>query len=143
MRTLYAVVVALTALACASVQPAKVEVGDRCLRCRRPISDLRLAGEIIDTMRAPFPFRTTGCLAKYVKANTGMEFTAIFVTDFRTGRMLPASDAWFVPTTLTAADGRTAEPDFYAFRSRSEAESFKAGGATLMRWPDVVAAATE
>jgi hypothetical protein len=130
-----------TLLACASVQPARVEIGDRCLRCRRPISDLRLAGEIVDSMRAPFPFRSPACLAKYVKANAGTPFTAIFVTDFRSGRMIHASDAWFVPTTITAADGRTAEPDYYAFRTRGDAEAFKADGARFLRWAQVVAAA--
>jgi hypothetical protein len=141
MKTLYAVVIAVTALACASVQPAKVELGDRCLRCRRPIGDLRVAGEVIDAMRAPFPFRTPGCMAKYVKANSGEQFTAIFVTDFKTGRMFPASDAWFVPTTILAPDSKTAEPDYYAFRSRGDAEAFKADSAKFLRWSQVVAAA--
>jgi hypothetical protein len=141
MKTLYAAVITLTALACTSIQPARVELGDRCLRCRRPVSDLRLAGEIIDSMRAPFPFRTAGCLAKYIKANSGTQFAAIFVTDFKTGKMVPANEAWFVPTTITSADGRTAEADYYAFRSRSEAASFKADTTQFLRWPQVVAAA--
>jgi hypothetical protein len=141
MKALYALLLGATLAACASVQPARVELGDRCLRCRRPIQDLRLAGEIVDTMRAPFPFRTPGCLAKYVKANSGMALTAIFVTDFRTGKMIPAGDAWFVPTSLTSPDGRTAEPDYYAFRSRADAQQFKADAASVMRWNQVVAAA--
>lgn len=141
MKTLYAAVIALSALACASVQPAQVQVGDRCLRCRRPIGDLRLAGEMIDSMRAPFPFRTAGCMAKYIKANSGTSYTAIFVTDYNTGRMFPASDAWFVPTMITAPDGRTPEPDYFAFRSRAEAASFRADSTKFLRWPEVVAAA--
>ena len=120
MRTLYAVVVAAVVVGCASIQPAPVQAGDRCLRCRRPVNDLRLAGEIIDNMRAPFPFRTPGCMAKYVKAN-GQSYTAIFVTDYRTGRMLPASSAWFVPTELPAGDGSTRmNSDYVAFGSRGD-----------------------
>ena len=141
MKTLYAIVIAMTALACASIQPAKVEVGDRCLRCRRPIQDLRLAAEVIDTMNAPFPFRTAGCLAKYVKANRDTQFNAIFVTDFKTGKMIAASDAWFVPTAITTPDGRSSEADYYAFRSRADAAGFKADTTTFLRWPQVVAAA--
>jgi hypothetical protein len=143
MKTLYAVLVTVTALACASVQPARIEAGDRCLRCRRPIQDLRLAAEVIDTMNAPFPFRTAGCLAKYVKANRDTSFNGIFVTDFRTGKMLPASDAWFVPAEIASTDSYGVEADYYAFRSRSEAEGFKAGNSTFLRWPQVVAAVTE
>ncbi len=141
MRMLYAVVLGLTALACASVQPARVEVGDRCLRCRRPVTDVRMAGEIIDSMRAPFPFRSPACLAKYVKDNRGTAFTAIFVTDYKSGRMIPVSDAWFVPTTMTAPDGRTAEPDYFAFRSRGDAEAYKADTASFKRWAQIVAEA--
>lgn len=141
MKTLYAALIALSALACASVQPAQVQVGDRCLRCRRPIGDLRVAGEIIDSMRAPFPFRTAGCMAKYVKTNSGGSYTALFVTDYNTGRMFPAGEAWFVPATITGPDGKTGEPDYYAFRSREEAASFKSDNAKFMRWSEIVAAA--
>ena len=141
MKALYTLLLGATLMACASVQPARVELGDRCLRCRRPIQDLRLAGEMIDSMRAPFPFRTAGCMAKYVKANPGLQVTALFVTDFRSGKMIPASDAWFVPTSLTSPDGRTAEADYYAFRTRADAQEFKADSTKFMRWPQVVAAA--
>ena len=141
MKTLYAMVLGLTVLACSSVQPAKIEAGDRCLRCRRPIQDLRLAAEVIDTMNAPFPFRTAGCMAKYIKANSGTQFTAMFVTDFKTGRMIPASDAWFVPTEIPAPDGRSSEADYYAFGSRGDAQAFKADPSKFLRWPQVVAAA--
>jgi hypothetical protein len=140
MKTLYAVIAGLTLLACSSIQPARIDAGDRCLRCRRPIQDLRLAGQIVDRMNAPFPFRTAGCLAKYVKANSGTQFNAIFVTDYRSGKMMPAAGAWFVPTALAAADDKSSEPDYVAFGSRSEAEGFRAG-ATFLRWPQVVAAA--
>ena len=143
MKALYAALLGVTLMACASVQPAKVEAGDRCLRCRRPIQDLRLAGEIIDNMRAPFPFRSPACMAKYIKANKDLQLTAIFVTDFRTGKMIPASDAWFVPTSVTSEDGRSAEADYYAFRTRSEAREFKADTTKFMRWSQVVAAVTD
>jgi hypothetical protein len=141
MKILYAMAIGLTALACASIQPARIEAGDRCLRCRRPIQDLRLAGEVVDSMNAPFPFRTAGCLAKYVKANSGTQFNAIFVTNFKTGKMIAAADAWFVPTEITAPDSKSPEPDYYAFGSRSEAQAYQADTAKVLRWSQVVAAA--
>ena len=139
MKALYSLLLGATLLACTSVHPVAVQTGDRCLRCRQSIGDPRLAGEIIDVMRAPHPFRTAGCMAKYVKANPEASFTAIFVTDHGTGRMLPASDAWFVPTELTAADGRRTQPDYVAFRSRADAEAFRTHAEPLLRWPQVVA----
>lgn len=141
MRTLYIVLIAAIAMACASITPAPIQVGDLCLRCRRPIGDLRLAGEIIDNLRAPHPFRTSGCMAKYVKANPGAGFAAVFVTDHGTGRMLEADDAWFVPTVLTTADGKKKEPDYVAFRSRTDAEAFRTERQPLLRWTQVVAEA--
>jgi hypothetical protein len=141
MKVLFAFLIAATAVACASIQPVAVQAGDLCLRCRRPIGDLRLAGEIVDSMNAPRPFRTAGCMARYVKTNAGTQFAAIFVTDYKSGRLLPASDAWFVPTGLTTPDGKKSEDDYLAFRSRGDAESFRPHSEPLLRWPQVVAEA--
>jgi hypothetical protein len=137
MKALYALLLGATLAACASIQPAPVQAGDRCLRCRRAIGDVRLAAEIIDNMRAPFPFRTSGCMAKYVKANPE-SYTAVFVTDYRTGRMLPASSAWFVPTTLPA-EGKRTEPDYLAFGSRADAQAALTHNEPILRWSQVVA----
>jgi hypothetical protein len=131
MKALYTFVIIATLTACASVQPAAVEVGDRCYRCRRTIGDLRLAGETIDRMRAPHPFRTAGCLAKYIK---------VFVTDHKSGRMITADAAWFVPTQLAVPDSRKTEPDYLAFRSRADAEAAREGK-PMLRWSQVVAEA--
>ena len=90
---------------------------------------------------APFPFRTAGCLARYIKANSGTEFTAIFVTDFKTGRMIPAGDAWFVPVDLPVPGTRSVEADYYAFRTQGEAAEYQARGPQPLRWAQVVAAA--
>ena len=139
MKALYAVVIVAVVAACASIQPAPVQVGDRCVRCRRAISDLKLAGEIIDQLKAPFPLRTAGCLAKYMKAHPDQQVTAVFVTDYRTGRMLPADEAWFVPSALMWPDGKKTEEDYLAFRSRSDAAAMKTGNAGPLRWAQVLA----
>ena len=141
MRALYAFVIVTVVAACASVRPAEIQGGERCLRCRQPISDLRVAGEIIDRMRAPFAFRTAGCLAKYVKATPAEQITAVFVTDFKSGRLIEADHAWFVPARLPGADGRGLENDYLAFRSRADAEAARSGQ-PLLRWSQVVAEAT-
>lgn len=139
---IYTVVLAATLTACASIQPAPVQVGDRCVNCNRVIGNPQLAAEVIDQLKTPRPFRTAGCLAKYLKAHPDQAVAAVFVTDNRTGRMLPADDAWFVPTTVTPPDGQRPEADYLAFRYRTDAEA--AGGAkpVLLRWSQVVAAAT-
>ena len=142
MKKLYVVVLMTVIAACASVQPAAVNAGDRCIRCRRPIGDLRMAAEIVDHLKAPFPFRTAGCLAKYIKGHPGEQLAGVFVTDYRTGHMLAAEDAWFVPTTVTDVSSRRVEQDFLAFRSRSDADSFRAERQPMLRWAQVLAEAT-
>ena len=141
MRSLYVLVVVAVVTACASVQPAAVQVGDRCLRCRRSIGDLRLAGETIDRLRAPHPFRTAGCMAKYVKGTPPEELTAIFVTDYQSGRMITADQAWFVPTDLPVPDSKRTEADYLAFRSRADADAAR-GNKPMLRWAQVVSEAS-
>ena len=142
MKTLYGLILVVVVAACTSIKPVAINAGDRCLRCKQPVSDLRLAGEMFDRMRAPFPFRTAGCMAKYVKATPPEQITVVFVTDFNSGRMLDAADAWFVPAKLAAADGRRLEPDYLAFRSRADAEAAREGQ-PLLRWAQVVAEAAQ
>ena len=143
MRTLYALFVVAVVAGCASIAPAKVQSGDTCYRCRRVIQDTRLAAEMMDRgdrVATPYPFRTAGCLAKYLKANPASKSTTIFVTDYRTGHMLAADSAWFVPTTLSSGDGKTSEADFIAFGSQADAAAF---GKNLFpkRWAQVLAEA--
>ena len=140
MKALYAFVILTVVAACASIQPVALQAGDRCRRCRQPVSDLRVAGEIFDQLRAPFPFRTAGCMAKFVKVTPSDTITAIFVTDFQSGRLVKAEDAWFVPAKLTGADGRTLESDYLAFKSRAAADAAREGQ-PLLRWSQVVAEA--
>jgi hypothetical protein len=142
MRALYTVVVVAVIAGCASIHPAAVQVGDRCFNCRRTIGNLQLAAEVVDQLMTPRPFRTAGCLARYLKARPNEPVAAVFVTDYRTGRMLPADDAWFVPTTVTLADGKPGEPDYLAFRSRTDAAGESGGKPVLLRWAQVIAEAS-
>ena len=141
MKALYALVIVIAISACASIQPAAVQAGDRCVRCRRPIGDVKLAAEIIDQLKTPYPLRTAGCLAKYIKAHPGEQLAGVFVTDYHTGHMLPADAAWYVATTLTQPNGRTVDRDYLAFRSQADAESFRTEGRPTLRWAQVVAEA--
>lgn len=135
------IAVMLLATACSSIHPAPVQVGDRCFRCKRVISDVRVAAEYVDEMNMPVVFRSSGCMAKYLHAHPAEKAT-IFVTDYKTGRMVEADDAWFVPTQLAAPDGRTQEDDYLAFASRKEAQA-AAGRATIVRWQRVLVTATD
>ena len=141
MRTLYIVFVVAIAAGCASVAPLKVQSGDTCYRCHRMISDPKLAAELIDRIgrvSTTYPFRTAGCLARYLKANPPSSMTTIFVTDHKTGRMLEAGAAWFVPTQVTTPDGKDSEADYVAFGSREDANRFRQD-VPVRRWGQVLA----
>ena len=110
MKILYGAFSSSTLVACASVKPVAINAGDRCLRCQAARSATSAwPAELIDRLRAPFPFRTAGCMAKYVEGRRrpSKSFAAIFVTDFQSGRpLIDATDAWFVPAKLAGPDGR-------------------------------------
>jgi hypothetical protein len=140
MKARYAVAfIALLAIACSSVHPVAVQVGERCYRCRRAITDTKLAAQLIDNQGAPFPFRTSGCLAKYLKSHPE-EKGAPFVADNGTGHFVSAASAWFVPTDLHPTESQAIESDFLAFGSRKDAEAANTTHATLLRWDQVIAA---
>jgi len=143
MRALYASLIVAVVAGCASVAPAKVQAGDSCYRCHRVIQDTRLAAEIMEQggqIATSYPFRTAGCLAKYLKAKPAGTSSTIYVTDYQTGHMLEVGSAWFVPTTLTSADGKKSEPDVVAFGSREDASNFRKD-TPVKRWAQVLAEA--
>jgi hypothetical protein len=139
MKAFYVVMFAVVLAACASIRPAAVQVGDRCFNCRRTIGDLRMAAEVIDQLKTPRPFRTAGCLAKYLKAHPDYAVSALFVTDYRSGRMIAAGDAWFVPATATPPGSTQPEADYVAFHSRNDAAASGGARPVLLRWAQVVA----
>lgn len=103
----------LATMACSSVKPVPVAVGDNCFRCRRPIIDTRLAGEIVVDGGRAFKFRTPSCMAKYIKANPDVQIAQVFLTDYSTGRMVKANAVSLVPTVI--GDGESRTRDYVAY----------------------------
>lgn len=132
MRKLTIGVWALMMCACSTVEPFPINSGEVCFRCRRVIVDTRLAAQSIgSTVRSNF--RTSGCLAKYL-ADHPEDRSAPFVTDFATGRLVPANRAIFVPTL----NRDTGEQDYVAYTDQAAANAEGATRhSTPVRW-DVV-----
>lgn len=110
----FIVAASLLAFGCTSVQPLKIEAGERCFRCGRTIEDTRLAGEIIDERGHALKFRTAGCMAKYLAADPDHDWRGIWVTDYGTGKFVKASNATFARITVNR---NTNERDYAAFAS--------------------------
>lgn len=139
-RFAFALAVALMALACSSLQPAKIQVGDRCYSCKQPIQDLKLAVAYIDQQNSQYPFRSPMCMAKFLKDHP-TEKGVVFVTDHNSGNLFEAEKAWFVSVAIPKADGYGNEPNYFAFRDVHDAEKANTTGAPLQRWAAIVAAA--
>jgi hypothetical protein len=110
--------VLLVTLSCSSIRPVPVSAGDICTRCGRSIDDVRLAGEVIDTGDTALKFKTAGCMAQYLKSHPEA-VKAVFVTDYKTGRMIPAGKAVFVRATIDEVRG---ERDYLAFATMADAQ---------------------
>src|SRR6266508_4878844 len=108
----------LLALSCSTIAPVKINAGDQCFRCRRTISDTRLAAE---TIQGGFvsKYRAPGCMAKYITAHPNEQTGAVFVTDYAKGTMIDPAKAFFVPVTV---DERTGENDYQAFGVKADAD---------------------
>lgn len=113
--------------ACNAVAPVKVQGGEVCYRCRRVIQDTKLAAETLDG-KLVWKFRSTGCVSKYL-ADHPQDKSAVFVTDFPTGRLIPSDTALYVPTV----NRDNGEKDFIAFadRASANAEAFSRGVKTV------------
>ena len=109
-------------LSCSTVAPIKVAAGDQCFRCRRYISNERVAAETIDSNRFVSKFRGPGCMAKYLVAHPDEQPT-IFVTDYATGRMIAPQQALYV---LELVDRSTGETEYRAYRDQAHADAFAA-----------------
>jgi hypothetical protein len=128
----------LATMACSSVAPMKIAAGDQCFRCRRYISEERLATEAIDANRFVAKFRGPGCMAKYL-VNHPDEKSTLYVTDFSTGKMMTPDAGFYVSDVV---DRNTNETDYRAYRVKAEADAYAAQvHTTPIGWDAVLAQA--
>ncbi len=120
MKAAVVLVLALFVCGCSSFSPVPVNPGDACETCKRQITDVKFAGEVVTRQGAVLKFRTPECLAAYVREHADT-VGAKFVTDYTTGRMIRPENATYVRTVL---DENTREMTHAAFSQTSEAVKF-------------------
>jgi hypothetical protein len=108
----------LVMLSCSAIAPVRINAGDQCFRCKRLITDTRLAAEQIQGGLTS-KYRAPGCMAKYLVAHPD-EGGALFVTDYLSGKMIPPAEAIFVPVLL---DRNTGETDYQAYKTGADASA--------------------
>jgi hypothetical protein len=127
-------------IACSSVAPVRVMAGDQCFRCRRYISNERLATETIVGSSSYFvsKFRGPGCMAKYIVAHPD-DKPVIYVTDYASAKMMRPDAAFYVPEIV---DRNTGETEYRAYRLRADADAAAADlHTTPLSWDAVLDAA--
>jgi hypothetical protein len=100
------------------VNPIAINDGDQCFRCRRPIIEKTMAGEMVEGTFAS-KFRAPGCMAKYLVEHPN-ETGTMFVADYTTGKWMHPDKAFFVPVVLNP---NTGESDYHAFLNKADADA--------------------
>lgn len=123
-----------TIISCHKLAPDTIAEGETCFRCRRVITDARLAAEMLND-RLPTKYKSPGCIARYIKGHPD-EKMQVWVTDYASGVMIDPSYAWFVPFVM---NDRTGERDYRAYLVRDAAErDAREVGVNPVRWSVVV-----
>ena len=123
----------VAAAACSSVAPVKIDSGEVCYRCRRVIVDSRMAAETIDRSLVS-KFKSSGCVAKYLALHPS-DASFVFVTDYKTGKLVTPQRAHFVPTV----NRDNGEHDYVAYldRAAADADAFS-HGMRAVSWDSVL-----
>ncbi|MGE3275326.1 MAG: nitrous oxide reductase accessory protein NosL [Vicinamibacterales bacterium] len=120
MRALSIVLLAAMAtVSCAQPKPADVIAGEACWRCRRPISDVRLAAEFVADTGIGSKFRSVHCLSTWIAQQAEPMHGQFYVTDYGTGEWIRADRASYVNTVVNR---NTMARDFVAFAVPASAE---------------------
>jgi len=114
--------------------PQTIGEGEVCFKCRRVITEAKLAAEIMDR-NLPTKYKTPGCMAAYVAAHPSRN-SRYYVTDFVSGGLIEVERAYFVPVLV---NDRTGERDFRAYYSHGMAEiAAQVLGVQIVRWNAVL-----
>ena len=118
--------------------PQTIGEGEICFRCRRVITDAKLAAETMDRA-LPTKYKTAGCMARYAAAHPAAG-SRYYVTDFASGGLIPAEHAFFVPVVINDTTG---ERDYRAYYSHGMANiDAQVLGVEVVSWATVVARAS-
>jgi hypothetical protein len=137
MRAITVLAFVVTFVACAPPKPVNVVTGEACWRCRQPIKNARLAGELLQSNGLALKFRTIHCMTTWIGQQNATPEGTFYVTDYSTGKWVRASSASFVRTIV---DRNTMARDFLAFGdAETAAATARDDQATVVKWDNVLA----
>lgn len=133
-----AIVISFLALSsCGSNEPKPIALqSDNCDFCKMTIANARFAGEVITEKGRYYKFDDVACMIHYLKANTRVNYSSVFVGDYlQPNKFIPAKSGFFIKggTITSPMRGDTA-----AFSSAKEAGEYaKKLSATPIRWDEL------
>lgn len=137
MRAIVLFALTLAVAGCATAKPLNVVTGEACWRCRQPINDKKLAGELLADNGLASKFRTVHCMATWIGQQKTPVDGRYYVTDYASGKWVQAKDATYVYTVVNTT---TMARDYLAFKDRDDAdEKARADNSSLATWDDVLA----
>jgi hypothetical protein len=114
--------------------PQTIGEGEICFKCRRVITNAKLAAEIMDGT-LPTKYKTVGCMAAYIAKHPSSDST-YYVTDFSSGGLIDARHAFYVPVVV---NDKTGERDYRAYYSHGMADiAAQVLGVSVVDWKTVV-----
>ena len=134
MKTILVTVIAATTLlvACAGGSPGPAALDTKteiCRSCRMPVSDARLAAQLVTPGEEPRFFDDIGCLRDFLARSPVPRASAAYVADHRTGGWVRASSAIYTRISLDTPMG--SHLIAHAAASSREADPVAAGGAPV------------
>ncbi len=109
MKTILVTVFAATTLvACAGGSPGPAALDTKtevCRSCRMPVSDLRLAAQLVARGEEPKFFDDIGCLRDFLARSPAPPASVAYVADHRTGEWVRASAAIYTRARLDTPMG--------------------------------------
>lgn len=135
VRTICLALSSVVVLSCAP-GPVKLTGSDYCYRCRRYISNERLASETVGgNPRFVAKFRGPGCMAKYL-VDHPEDTAVVYVTDYTSGKMIRPAKALFVSEVV---DRNTGETEYRTYRNEADARAAAAElNAPALTWEEVL-----
>ena len=128
----FALLLTLAAVACERAPRPLIAGTDACDFCRMTVSDTRFGGEIESKTGRIHTFDSVECLASfYVDASARGDIRGAWVTDFASGKFLPADSAVFI------VDGRVSSPmgrSLLALAPDTPDESRRTYGGRVIGW---------
>lgn len=133
MRIAFSLLLSLALVACQRAPRPLVAGTDACDFCRMTVSDTRFGGEIESKTGRIHTFDSIECLASYyLDAVTRGDARGVWVTDFESGKFLPADSALFiVDSRVNSPMGRS----LLALAPATPDESRTAYGGRIIGWP--------